>query len=361
MKSSNILDCIESGDINPLEVLGIDKSSSLENLTESIIKKKYKTKALIIHPDKTNGTTELEFKILHTCYKYLIYTISEANNDYNDYFNALKNKTTLPKRNNTSSKRETDAELKKYYDKDINIYSDWNTNTKLRQQYFVDDTQASEEEYLSNVSSKKKYNNYSQIASDSDFKIKNIVFKNGKFNIDKFNAVFDKLKQQNEKQIIKYSVDELLPVHIIGDNTVTEIAKIDDHAFLHNTKKSKEMYNSIKKLNDGELKLDPSILKKVSKKDIDLQKKIRLDSKKVSSKEVAFFSKTRQDTSNINRESMESEDSFLNRQAKKYVQHKKESEQFIKKNIRVFPKSIQNNITSYLTDSSSQLNFIEYD
>lgn len=60
------MDYFRDLDINPYELLGVSQTCNLQQLKDAFIKKAY-----VIHPSKTNGKTESEFRILSECYNFL--------------------------------------------------------------------------------------------------------------------------------------------------------------------------------------------------------------------------------------------------------------------------------------------------
>jgi curved DNA-binding protein CbpA len=60
------MDYFNDLDINPYQFLGVSETCNLQQLKDAFIRK-----ASVIHPSKTNGKTEIEFKILSECYNFL--------------------------------------------------------------------------------------------------------------------------------------------------------------------------------------------------------------------------------------------------------------------------------------------------
>ncbi len=348
IKSQDILSLINSGEINPYEILGILKT---QDLNEKELRNCYKKRALVLHPDKTKGKTEIEFKILHICYKYLSSQLSQLEKNKQNYSTALRNKTEVrhKKGGNLKATRENDDQLKEYYASyDASINSNWD-DADFRKKYLIDDTQGGVDEYLKSSKSKKKYNNYSSALKDNE--IKNLI---GKFNIDKFNAIFEKMKglQEGEMSLIKYDAKKLVPIHIQGDTTVTEIAKVDDVILVHKTKASKDKYQGMSSCSDvSKFTLTPDIVKGLSKKEIKAQKEQRVNPKKLSNSEIKQRIRESREL-NISKDDLETEDQFYARLGESYAQHEQESSEFISKNLHIFPKALQNKIRNQIMGNS---------
>lgn len=357
IKSQDILSLIFSGEINPYEILGISKTN--ENLSEKEIRNYYKKRALVLHPDKTKGKTEIEFKILHICYKYLVSQLEQVSQNKKKYASVLRNKTELYNKNAGAaafaSSRESDDQLKEYYASyGASVNSNWD-DASVRKKYLIDDTQGGVDEYLKSSEGKKKYTSYSSALKDSE--IKNLI---GKFNIDKFNAIFERMKgiQEGEMSLMKYDAKKLVPVHIQGDTTVTEIAKVDDVILVHKTKASKAKYQGMSSCSDvSKFRLTPDIVKGVSKKEIKAQKEQRVNPKKMSNSEIKKrISESRE--LNISKDDIETEDQFYARLGHEYAQHEQESSEFISKNLHIFPKALQNKIRKELI--GKQMLYLDY-
>lgn len=167
------MDILEKLGIDPYKFLEVDHSSSKED-----IKKAYKKKAKILHPDKTQGTTEKEFKILHLCYKYctsncVVVTTSD--------FKELKN---------TGDRNEIKTYSREFHR--TNFEDD-----KIREEIYADND-INFEEFKEQV---KKMQSMSTTYSPENFYKKEILDSlktNGSFDKDKFNAYFLKLKKDKK-------------------------------------------------------------------------------------------------------------------------------------------------------------------
>jgi hypothetical protein len=177
---------LEKYKINPYDYLGIDENADMKT-----IKKAYKYKAKIYHPDKNGGKTDVEFKILVLCYKHAKQNcVSEV--VVRD-FNELKEQSKVP--------QEVYYE-KSFYETDFN-------DPETRKEIFADDDidfESFEKEMKRIQSGKTSY-------SAENFYNKNIIDSmktNGKFDRDKFNAYFLKLKKEGKIQDLQLvKVDEV--------------------------------------------------------------------------------------------------------------------------------------------------------
>lgn len=173
------MDLLEKLGVNPYEFLNIDPSSDKDD-----IKKAYKKKAKILHPDKTNGTTEAEFKILVLCYKY-------ANN------NCIIVPTSTFEEIKNVDRTEEQGYARSFYRTN---FEDQNTRDEI---YADDDINFNDFE-----SHMKRVQGMSTSYSPESFYKKDVLDKlksNGKFDKDKFNAYFLKLRKDNkiENQLMK--------------------------------------------------------------------------------------------------------------------------------------------------------------
>lgn len=170
------MDLLEKYNINPYDILEIDSLSDMNT-----IKKAYKRKALLLHPDKTNGKTEGQFKLLVLSYKY-----------------AKKNCITSPVSSQMellSSDRTVENEIT--HNPDMNIYNtnfeDKNERGKLFSDDQIDFDQF--EKYMERIQ-----NLPTSYVAENFYKkdILKTMKTKGKFDIDKFNAFFLKLKKEGK-------------------------------------------------------------------------------------------------------------------------------------------------------------------
>lgn len=166
----NILD---KYNINPYEYLGVDPLSDINT-----IKKAYKKKAMVLHPDKTNGKTEAEFKILVLCYKYA---------KENCITSPVADELTLISRD----KEDIPINL------DMNIHTTDFEDSSTRSQIFADD----QIDFQSFEKRMKRIQNLPTSYSAESFYKKEVLDSmktKGKFDLDKFNAFFLKLKKEGK-------------------------------------------------------------------------------------------------------------------------------------------------------------------
>ncbi len=170
------MDFLNKYNINPYDILEIDNLSDMDT-----IKKAYKKKALVLHPDKTNGKTEAEFKILVLSYKY-----------------AKKNCIMSPVASQMELRSDDNrADDDIHYNKDINIYNTNFEDKNERSKLFSDD----QIDFDSFERQMNRIQNLPTSYTAENFYKKDIL-KNmktgGKFDIDKFNAFFLKLKKEGK-------------------------------------------------------------------------------------------------------------------------------------------------------------------
>lgn len=162
---------LEKYNINPYKYLGIDE----EEIDKQVIKNAYKAKCKVLHPDKTNGKTELEFKLLVVSYKAIIAGLPEG------------------VRTSVTDDRDTEYTYAKKFS-EINL-DDPNT----RKEYFADDDIDYENIQKEIERMEKMSTSYSSINVYKK-ELMDTFKKNGKFDLDKFNALFVKLKKQNSPE-----------------------------------------------------------------------------------------------------------------------------------------------------------------
>lgn len=342
--SNDIVGMIKSKHINPYEILDLKCKISETNFKDTL-RKQYKKKALYLHPDKNNGKTDTEFKILSISYKYLLKLYEKQTEDYKKYHQALSTNSVY---NVKQSPRESDTTLKSYYDSTYPKISDTHLfkQSEFRKNYFVDDTQIDESEYLDSKKKEKKYSSYQDALLDS--KIEKYLFKKGeKFNIHKFNTLFDLLKQQNEKQLVKCDIKNLQAISSIGINNLHDIYHVESaETVIHNPKSTKKTYTNLSDYKTKpDLCLTEDLVKKVNKMKIKKNEIKPLSKSEIKDK----IQKNRKlDVPDSEKETLEE---LHIRNAKKYAKHQSHGVEFLEKNISIFPKAIQNKINLQLKDS----------
>jgi curved DNA-binding protein CbpA len=342
--TNDILGMIKTKQINPYEILNINCKVSDINFKE-ILRKQYKKKALLLHPDKNNGKTDIEFKIVSISYKFLLKLYEKQTEDFKKYHQAL---STNSEYKTSRSSRESDATLKSYYDNSFAKISDKELFKKsdFRKNYFVDDTQIDESDYLDSKKKEKKYSSYQDALLDS--KIQKLLFKKGeKFDINKFNKLFDLLKQKNEKQLVKCDIKDLVPMSSIGITNLHEIYHIESaETVIHDPKKTKKTYtNLVDYKKEPELCLTEDLVEKVNKMKIKKNKIKPLSKTEIKDK----IQKNRKlDISESEKETLEE---YHIRNANNYAKHQSEGTLFLEQNKHIFPKAIQNKINLQLKNS----------
>lgn len=168
-------------DIDPYKIVGIKKKCSKQELKEAYIKK-----ALVLHPDKTNGKTEVQFKLLNECYTYIKDVLSgkiisdeyEINNSYKQNF----------KDNSEESFNYTRSKLN---------YNDHNTRKNVFVDHGLPLNVSDSDSNLDNIFGGRKKINKEYSANDIYKSNKqNNIFRNEAFTADKFNAAFDIHKEK---------------------------------------------------------------------------------------------------------------------------------------------------------------------
>jgi hypothetical protein len=178
------MNILEKYNINPYKFLGITELDTIET-----IKKAYKKKALIHHPDRNNGD-EVQFKILQLCYKYA---------KKNCIMSEVSDDTQLRDR------KKDDVQVKKMAFKK----EDFNDTTKRKLINPLDDIdfEEFEKKIKETVSQSKSYSAGSFYEEDLKNKLKK---KGGGFDEKKFNAYFLKLKKQNKTFTDLVKVEKVL-------------------------------------------------------------------------------------------------------------------------------------------------------
>lgn len=163
-------------EFNPYQILGLNK-----DCTERELKKSYKKMALKFHPDRNNGQTDNEFKIITQSYMYILKKLEEKN-----YYNNKVNK---------------DVEYREYQDnineQRENIYLD-KDNFNLNKFNKIFDKYK-----MPNVYDKgygNMMNTENRLSDEPN--IENIFGKG--FNIDVFNNTFKGEKKKTTSHIIEY-------------------------------------------------------------------------------------------------------------------------------------------------------------
>lgn len=309
------MDILSEFGINPYELLGVDVSSnSIE------VKKAYKSKAKILHPDKTGGKTEAEFKLLVLSYKYVV-----------------KNCVDTPVASFQEMKEAPREE--KHYHK--NFYDINFEDTDTRNQIFVDDD-INLEEFEKQM--KKSQGGSTTYSAENYYKkeVLETMKTNGKFDKVKFNAFFNKLQKDGKipNQLVKKE-------KVLASNASKEYVNVNTYDDM--------MVNSIDKVNGNYRKF----LQQTEVNSDDITKLVEID-KKVLDK---LIKDTKKDTGKISRKKMREleekakviipvDTTLTFEQAKQKMlleqindihdSHKKQKE-YVMKNKRIFVNSIAYN------------------
>lgn len=240
------MDILSEFGINPYELLGVDVSS---NSTQ--VKKAYKSKAKILHPDKTGGKTEAEFKLLVLSYKHV-----------------LKNCVDTPVASFQEMKEAPREE--KHYHK--NFYDINFEDTETRNQIFVDDD-INLEEFEKQM--KKSQGGSTTYSAENYYKkeVLETMKTNGKFDKTKFNAFFNKLQKdgkipnqlvKKEKVLASNASKEYVNVNTYDDMMVNSIDKVNGNyrKFLQQTEVNSD---DITKLVDIDKKVLDKLIKDTKK------------------------------------------------------------------------------------------------
>jgi hypothetical protein len=177
------MNILEEYDIDPYKFLNIDELSDKDT-----IKKAYRKKAKILHPDKTDGKTDVDFKILYLSYKY---ALNNCLNNPVSNFDVMKD----------ADRNEEIAHERSFYSTDFE-------NKSIRNDIFADD----DINFIQFEKHMKKVQNLPTSYVAENFYKKEIINKmkkNGKFDKDRFNAYFLKLKKENKISSELVKVEEV--------------------------------------------------------------------------------------------------------------------------------------------------------
>jgi curved DNA-binding protein CbpA len=196
----NLKNFFKEFDVSPYSLLDLDEESS-----EKEIKKAYRSKARLIHPDKNTSTdTSLEFQILTMAYQLIL----------------IRNQKYIPRK------------IIINYDDEV---EEIDTLPKEDEVSFIR-TSAPAKGYKATRSDKT---NYSEIQVESPGKLM------AKFNTDKFNAIFEHLKDNSESnksqslikhEIIGHTNSKLNMCQVMTDGEfmiVGEEDSLDDYTTTH--------------------------------------------------------------------------------------------------------------------------------
>lgn len=194
------MNILEKYNIDPYEYLGVNRDENSEN-----VKKIYKKKAKLLHPDKTGGKTEVEFKILYLSYKHVLANcVQTKTSTFQELKDQVKNEEEIAYSNRT-------------------IYNTNFDDQKTRNELFADDT-LNLEEFENEM---KRIQGLPTTYTAENFYKKEVLDTmktNGKFDIEKFNAFFLKLKKTGkiENQLIR-------KVKVLPHNQSKEYVKVNSY------------------------------------------------------------------------------------------------------------------------------------
>ena len=246
--------------------MGVDRFVSKKDLTAA-----YKKKAMTLHPDKTNGKTEVQFKILVLCYKECLK-------------NVVDGEPVLTHSELKSAERQDTVYARDFYSTNFD-------DPKTREQIFVDD----DLEFEKFQEAMKKTQSGSTTYSTDNVYNKSIYEKlktNGKFDREKFNAYFLKLKKDGKigKELMK--VEKVVPYSV---STFMEVNRHDD--MIINLDPHKRKGNYIDLMKSGEIK--PDDIKDLANMDDTTLKKLTREAKintgKLSKKKIKEAIESRRD------------------------------------------------------------------
>jgi len=306
------MNILEKYNIDPYEYLGVQRHETSEN-----VKKLYKQKARLLHPDKTGGKTEVEFKILYLSYKHVI-------------ANCVQTKTSTF----TELKEQVKNEEEPVYS-DRNIYNTNFDDQSTRDELFADDTLNLEqfEKEMKRVqglpTSYTAENFYKQEVLDT-------MKTNGKFDREKFNAFFLKLKKTGkiENQLIR-------KVKVLPHNQSKEYVKINsyDGNIINSIDKKKLELKNQTISNDDITKLANIELDAIN----NLIKENRKNTGKMSRKRIKELEEKMKIAPKIEQNLTfdEMQEKILLDKQKQYEIEQKNQREYVMKNKRIFMNSIQ--------------------
>lgn len=343
LSSNDVINLIKTNKIDPYKILNL-----ANNITDkNIIKNAYKKRALVLHPDKTNGKTETEFVILSICYKYIIYKNNKQNELLQKYYNQYKNDEEFKVAN---SSRETDSQLKGYYKNELcpDPTSDEWLNKNTRKNYFIDDTVISLDEYETLRKKDKIF--MDKFKFNKSLKNK-LIDKKGNFNMKKFNEIFEAIKNENTKDLVIRDIKDLEALYTDNIDMAYIYHSNELETVIANPAKSKKLLGNMHEFKQISADLDEDKINAIINKKTK-STKIKPISKNEIKEKISKLKKL-----DINKENLETEEQLLYRKAEKDVKYHNEAEEFIEKNMFIFPKQIQNKIRAKI--NYNQQKFLE--
>jgi curved DNA-binding protein CbpA len=304
----------KKNNISPYNILEIDKDCD-----KSSIKKAYRKKALDYHPDKNQKyDTTLEFQIITMAYEYCRYKLKKNNKKE---FSELKNKF----------KEDLNELDKQTYDSDVDI------EDVIRRPY-------NPHGYSSLRSNETDYSK-SQIHTPEQ------LMKN--FNSDKFNAIFEHLKNEKgeySKELIKkpegFEKINLANCKVITDGEIMIMGEDDE--LEDYTKDNMIDYKQ------GFMDFEQPNKRDVNKMEIDYKRtKVKSQLKKLNGSEIKSIVNERFKPLNVkyDKNFAESQVDFLNNQMESMRLDNQKNKQYISK---------KSNISKLLKNDSEELKKIRY-
>lgn len=311
------MNILEKYNIDPYEYLEVHKNADKET-----IKKAYKKKCKILHPDKTGGTTEVQFKLLYISYKYATDKCVNTNISSHEEL------------------KQVDRHVEVAYAR--NFYSTNFEDQQTRSELFAEDDMDFEDfkkqaERISNMST-------SYIAEDFYKKeLAEMMKKDGKFDKDKFNALFLKLKKENK--ILSSNKEMILIDQVKPANHNDNYMRVNIHEndmIISDSNRSKGNYKSFMR----QSKISQTDMDKVLETDLDdinkLVKEHKKDTGKITKKKMKELIEKRRDP-NVGKFEFsyhEMEKKIVTEQEIHIEAEKKRQEEYVKKHRRIFDNAI---------------------
>jgi hypothetical protein len=308
------MDILNKFNIDPYKYLKVDVGAS-----SSQIKRAYKNLAKRLHPDKNGGKTEAEFKLLHICYKYLLKNcIDEEPSSFEQLKNAQSEQPVIQRERTLYNTNMDDDETRKelFADDDINM-KDFENHMKRVQ----------------NLSTSYSVENFYKKEILDSMKTKN------KFDIQKFNAYFAKLKKDGkiENQLVKK--EKVIPSN--SDIKYVNVNKFCDR-IINSVDKNDSNYRGLMKqrviTNNDMLKVletDQAVINKIIKEN--KKNTGKLSRSKLKELELNARSESKKLENLTDRES---EYDLLSRQKQQLLEAKNRQKDYVLKHKDIFVNSI---------------------
>lgn len=314
------MDILSKYNIDPYNVLGITPMADMET-----IKKAYKRKAIVLHPDKTNGRTEAEFKILVLSYKHA------KQNCINSPVASQNQLRDRPKEEEQYTSQESEF--------DKNIYNTNFEDSRERSRLFSDD----QIDFDTFEKQMKRIQNLPTSYAAETFYKRDVLEKmktKGRFDLDKFNAFFLKLKKEGKTSTDLVKVEKVKAAN--EDDAYMKVNIYDGMVInVDDTKENynyKENYVVTQQDMDDLLQTDVNMIDKLireHKKDTDkiptrkIKEMIRKKSQNVAVDRTKSFSQLERELDLKNMTDMQKE--------------KKEQQEMVKKYKHIYTKSLPAN------------------